>query len=236
MELEEDSLVLGIVEKIEHNNVFVKLPDGRTGTLVNSEIAPGRIRNLREYVALNKILVCKVLRISGNNIELSLRRVTAKEKQEVMLIHQQERDFSMGLKSIIGEEYQAILENIKKEFKTISDFVKKVQEDETILDKYIPKKVKEQIKKLTEKKQREVEVKKIIKLKCFDPEGIKKIREIFEMKDEKTKIIYVSAGNYLVTKKAEDYKKANKLMQEFTEQIEEKSKKHLCEITIEDKK
>lgn len=236
MELEEDSLVLGVVEKIENMNVFVKLPNGKRGTITTSEIAAGRIKNLREYVAPNKIIVCKVLRISSNHIDLSLRRVTAKEKKEILLKHKQEKDIEMGLKAILKDQFLNTEEKIKKDFVELTEFVEKIQQDEKKLKEYIPPEFLEQIKRLTEIKKREVEVKKIVKLKCFDSDGVNKIKEIFKIGDKKVKITYVSAGNYIITIKEEDYKKANHLMQEFTDQIEKKAKKCTCEIIIEDKK
>ncbi len=236
MELEEDSLVLGIVEKIENMNVFVKLPEGLRGTIVSSEIAPGRIKNIREYVAPNKIIVCKVLRLSGNHIDLSLRRVSSKEKQEVMLKYQEEKDFEMGLKSILKDDYSEAIEKIKRDFKSLNDFIEKITTNEEVLENYIPKEHLENIRKLTEKRKKEVEVKKIIKLKCLDSDGLCKIREIFNSDKPEIKKTYVSAGNYLITVKAEDYKKANATMQEFLDQVEKRSKKSTCEISIEDKK
>jgi translation initiation factor 2 alpha subunit (eIF-2alpha) len=94
----------------------------------------------------------------------------------------------------------------------------------------------EQIRRLTEKEKREVEVKKIIKLRCIESDGIKRIREIFNLGDKNTRISYLSAGNYLLTVKGEDYKKANQIMQESLAKIETKSKKSSCELSIEDKK
>jgi len=236
MELEEDSLVLGRVDKIEHMNVFVKLTGGKIGTIVNSEIAPGRIKNLREYVAPNKIIVCKVLRNSNNHFDLSLRRVSAKEKQEVLTKYQQEKDFEKGLDAILKDKSAEVLGKIKEDFPELMTFLEKAQQDEGILKKYIPSAFHEQIKKITEKKKREVEVKKIIKLKCLDSDGIKRIKEIFQNEDNEVKITYVSAGNYLATVKAEDYKKANQKMQELTDTIEKKSKKCTCEFSTEDRK
>jgi translation initiation factor 2 alpha subunit (eIF-2alpha) len=236
MELEEDSIVLGIVEKIEHMNVFVKLQSGKIGTIVTSEIAPGRIKNLRAYVAPNKIIVCKVLRISNNHIDLSLRRVTSKEKKEILLKYQQEKDFEMGLKSILKENFSETEKKVKENFETLSDFLEKIQQDPDVLKKFIPKDFQEQILKLTEKKKKEIEVKKIVKLKCFDPRGLEKIKEILKIENNKAKVIYVSAGNYLIILKEEDYKTANHLMQNITEEIQKKSKKYSCEILIEEKK
>jgi len=75
MELEQGDLVLCTVERIEKTIVFVKVLVGNEeidGSIITSEIAPGRIRNIRDYVVPKKRIVCKVLRISQNkNIELS---------------------------------------------------------------------------------------------------------------------------------------------------------------------
>jgi translation initiation factor 2 subunit 1 len=236
MEFEEDELVLGVVEKVENMNAFVRLSGGKIGTIVTSEIAPGRIKNLREYVAPNKIVVCKILRTRNGHIDLSLRRVTAKEKQEVLAGHKREKDIEGGMKAILKDSSQEIIKDIKKDFQSLTEFVEKAQLDKRILSQYIPAEYLVQIEKLTEKKKKEVEIRKSIKLKCFNSEGVSNIKELFAEFTEKFQITYISAGNYLVVVKAEDYKKANNIMQEFSEELEEKSKRYSCELTIEEKK
>src|SRR3989338_10823554 len=80
----EDELVLCTVTKVLGHAVFVNLDEYDKGGLVHiSEIAPGRIRNIREYVELSKKIVCKVLRIDSErgHIDLSLRRVSEIEKK-----------------------------------------------------------------------------------------------------------------------------------------------------------
>ena len=67
MELEIGDLVLCTVERIERTIIFVKIAFGNKevdGSIVISEIAPGRIRNIRQYVVPKKKIVCKILRIS----------------------------------------------------------------------------------------------------------------------------------------------------------------------------
>ncbi len=76
MELTEGSLVLCTVKKIEKTNIFLDIDGYGEGSMVLSEVAAGRIRNLREYVFPNKKIVCKILNIDKGHIELSLRRVT----------------------------------------------------------------------------------------------------------------------------------------------------------------
>ena len=82
-QLEIGDIVMCTVEKIVGTIVFVKIDGDGQGSITLSEIAPGRIRNLRDYVVPKKRIICKVLRISGDRIDLSLRRVTQKEQKEV---------------------------------------------------------------------------------------------------------------------------------------------------------
>ena len=113
--LEEGDIVLCIVEKIVGTVVFVKIADDGEGSITMSEIAPGRIRNLRDYVVPKKKIVCKVLRISRNgNIDLSLRRVTQKEKKEVLEQDKQEKSYKSILKSVLKEKTDEIIEKILK--------------------------------------------------------------------------------------------------------------------------
>ena len=83
-ELEEGQIVLCTVDKILGTIVFVRIAGGGEGTITTSEISPGRIRNLRQYVVPEKKIVCKILRIRGDKIYLSLRRVKQQEKRELL--------------------------------------------------------------------------------------------------------------------------------------------------------
>ena len=79
--LEQGDLVICAVDKIIGTVVFVKIEgpyDVKEGTIIFSEIAAGRIRNIRDYVKEGKKIVCKVLDINNEKcyIDLSLRRVS----------------------------------------------------------------------------------------------------------------------------------------------------------------
>ena len=81
MAYNENDLVVCKVINIVGTTVFVETEDGINGSIVVSEIAPGRIRNLRAYVVPNKLIVCKVLSVGDRHLFLSLRRVKDKEKR-----------------------------------------------------------------------------------------------------------------------------------------------------------
>lgn len=234
--MEEGDLVLCTVKEIEKTVVFVELPTGEKGTIVLSEVASGRIRNLREYVVPNKKIVCKILRLSNGNIELSLRRVSSKEQKEVMDKFKQEQTSMSALRSILKEDYEKVSSEVLKKYPTLFDFLAEARENESILEKYIPKAVHEQVKKLTEKKKKFVEVKKILKMKCLQSDGIKKIKELLVINDESIKTVYIAAGEFQLTFKGEDYKTLNKKVQTILDEIEKKAKKSSCEFSVEEKK
>lgn len=233
--VQEEDLILGTVDRITPTTVFVKLPNNKEGTIITSEIAPGRIKNIRQYVAPNKKIVCKVLRVRGDHIDLSLRRVTSKEKKEILEKHKQEQQIKSALKQILKEEFEKIAEKILSDFASLSEFAEKARTDEKTIEKYFSKDQKENIKKILAKKQKIISVKKIIHLKCMENDGIKRLKEIFANENKKVKITYITAGKFQITLEGEDYKKANQELESLIEKIENSSKKHTCEFEVFEK-
>ena len=62
--LEVGDIVLCTVDRIIGTTVFVGIEGNGEGSIVTSEIAPGRIRNLRDYVVPKKKIVCKQTNIN----------------------------------------------------------------------------------------------------------------------------------------------------------------------------
>src|SRR3989344_5879927 len=80
---EEDEIVICTVKTILNSAVFAHLDEyGRDGMINISEVSPGRIRNLRDFVTEGKKIVCKVLRIDRlkGHIDLSLRSVNQAQR------------------------------------------------------------------------------------------------------------------------------------------------------------
>ena len=82
---EEGELVMCSVTKVLPNSVFARLDeyDNKSGMIHISEVSPGRIRNIRDFVAEGKVIVCKVLRVDIDKgyIDLSLRRVNDNQRK-----------------------------------------------------------------------------------------------------------------------------------------------------------
>ena len=158
MELEEGDVILCTVDRIVGTVVFIKI-DGtsKEGSIILSEIAPGRIRNLREYVVPKKKIVCKILRINSlGNIHLSLRRVTPKEIKEVKELYKQEKSLKSVLKSVLGEKSEEIISEIEKSenlFEFFQEAKKNPKKLEKIIKKEHSKKILEILNSQKQKKQ-----------------------------------------------------------------------------------
>lgn len=231
MNVKEDDLVLCTVQKIEDAVVFVDVEGNGQGSLVPSEIAAGRIRNIRDYVYPNKKIVCKILRIQNNHPQLSLRRVTAKEREEVLERHKKGKILESILKVCLKDP-EKVIEKIKENY-DLSDFLDELKEKPEIAEKFMTKAEANSLKeKLSEKKEKEKEVKKIIILKTNSPTGLEDIKEILKISDMEIK--YLGSSKFSITKKAKDFKEANNSLTRALDSIKQKAKEKKAEFEIKE--
>ena len=236
MVYEEGDLVLCTVDTVENTVCFVHLPDGIKGTIISSEIAPGRIKFMRAYVVPNKKIVCKVLKAYGDNIQLSLRRVNVKEKKQFLQEHKQQLANKVALKQILGDDYVQVTDKILSDYSDLLKFIQEMRNDVDTLKKYIPTQYVEQVQKITEKKKKQVELKYMINVKCLSDDGIKRIKEIFDIKNPDIKITYISAGKLTLKLKADDFKEGKIIISEILDEIEKRSKESNCELEYREEK
>lgn len=233
--VEEGEIVLCTVDRIIGTNVFVKI-DGeeKEGSINLSEIAPGRIRNLRDYVFPKKRIVCKILRTSGESINLSLRRVTQKERNELLESKNQEKSYEKILKTILKEKAEEVIEKIKKK-ESIYEFLKEAKENPKFLEELTGKEdSKKIIDIINQEKQKKAILKKEIILTTTHPNGLELLKEILgNIKDVEIKTI--SAGKYSLKKESEDLKKTDNDLKNILLDIESKSKKNGMQFSIKEK-
>ena len=114
MEYEQGETLLCTVDRIVGTTVFVILPNGKEGTIILNKITPKKIHNLRDHVVPKKTIVCKVLKADGEKIHLSLRRVSLKEKKEVLEQAKQEKSYEAILNTILKEKAKPTILKIKE--------------------------------------------------------------------------------------------------------------------------
>ena len=236
----ESELVICIVKKVLPHSVFVNLEEYENleGMIHMSEISPGRIRNIRDYVVEGKKLVCKVLGVNRHRgtIDLSLRRVPMSQRNAKNEAYKQEEKsekilelVGKNLKTNLTDVYEKagakILENYGSLTKTFYSIVK----DEVNLSEIgIPEKyVKELVKIVKEKiKIPEVTITGTLILRNEKNDGVERIKKIlidsgnFAVKNNyNIKFRYVGAPNYKVEVISPDFKTAEKALKEITEKI-----------------
>lgn len=235
MNLEEGDLVLCTVDRIVGTVVFVKIGGGeRVGSIILSEVAPGRIRNLRDYIVPKKKIVCKVLRISPETIDLSLRRVTQKEKKEVIEEYNQEKSYENILKSILGNSSKQIIDKIKEK-ESLYNFFEQIKQDPTTLKKFIGEENSEKILKIIKKqKTKKSIIKKEFHLTSTNPDGLELIKNLLGGAGD-AEISYLAAGKFLIKTSSDDPKKEEKKLKVILEDIERKAKEKNMEFSIKEK-
>lgn len=233
MKLKTNDITLCTVKKIEKTTVFVETETGEEGHIVFSEVSAGRIRNIRAFVSPNKKIVCKVLKTSKGHLELSLRRVTAGERDEALEAYQKESTFKKIILSNI-EGSQPILDKIQEE-QDLSEFIEESRENPKTLENYFSPEDSEKITKiLSERKEKEKTVKKTFTLKSESSSGISDIKEI--LGNEEANIHYLGSSRFSVEYSAPDFKEAEKKILEILERIKTKAKEKSAIIEIKEKK
>jgi len=233
-DLEENQIVLCTVDKILGTTVFVKIEGGGEGTVTTSEISPGRIRNLRDFVVPGKKIVCKILSIRGDKIYLSLRRVKQNEKKELLEKVSKEKSYKAILKTVLKEEAPKIIEEISEK-QSLIDFFEEAKENPKILDKFVSKSDAEKINKILEtKKDKPKKIKNILTLSSDKPDGIKIIKSILQnaTKESKVEISYLAAGKYSVSLTGKDFKEIKTEINKVLDEIEKAAKKQSCEFEV----
>ena len=195
-----------------------------------SEVAPGRIRNIREFVKEGKVVVCKVLRINmeRGHVDLSLRRVTEMQKRNKIdsLKNEQRAEkiveqLAHQFKQPVEQLYKELTEKILTSYAYLHQCFEEVAADTTTLESLgIPAKIATPLTELIKQriKPPEVKVSGTLTITTYAPDGIGIIRQTLLAIAEtpQTAVTYLGGGKYKVTVTASDYKAAEEHMTQAT--------------------
>ena len=211
---EEGELVFCTVTQIQFHSVFVNLDDyDKSGMIHISEISPGRIRNIRDYVKPDKKIVCVVLRIHHDkgHIDLSLRRVNeGQRRKKVEEVKQEQKAekiieiVAAELKQPLKQFYKEIASHILEEYEMIYPaFIEVVENDLSLETLGIEKKIADTLtKQIKDKiKPKRVEISGKISIVSYDEDGLELIKNILlsALKvHEAIKIKYEGGGKFVM--------------------------------------
>jgi translation initiation factor 2 subunit 1 len=232
----EGEIVIATVKSIARNVVFLTLDEYNKDALLNiPEVAPGRIRNIRDYVREGKKVICVVLNVyeSTSNILVSLRRVSESQRRKKNDDIKQELIVENILKVLCEKNnlvpetiFQEIYSKIEHDYETMFDFLQDIIDEETDVLEYFSKKdknfkvVQELIDLAKERiTPQKAVIKMNIKLKIYLNSGIEMIKEVFskvlDLKNSDTERLdakYLGGGNYEVVVVGPTYDKVNQVI------------------------
>ena len=230
---EEGELVICTVGKVHFHTVFIKLDEyDKQGVIHISEISPGRIRNIRDYVKEGKKIICKILRVNKErgHIDLSLRRVTDMQrkaknneiKQEQLaekIVEQVAKKLKKNLHVFYDEITSKVFEKYPTLFECFNDFAlgnadlrefkinaKDIEELEILIKQRI--------------KPKEIQVKGHFEIKFYQDNGLDLVKKTFsEIEMENLEVSYLGGGKYKLVITSPDYKTGEKVLDKSLKKV-----------------
>jgi translation initiation factor 2 subunit 1 len=226
---EEGELVLCKVTKIMPSSVFCNLEEyGRSGMIHISEISPGRIRNIRDFVIEGKVVICKILGINREKgyIDLSLRRVSESMrrnkndeiKQELKaekIVEMIAKELKTDVRKLYDEITKKIFENSPLLYPVFEDVALK---GVRLVDLGVEEKIAAKFEELIRQKIKapEIFIEGEFKITSYVPDGVETIKQALSPIEKKKDTIIKCLGNgrYMLKITAEDYKTAEKMLKD----------------------
>ena len=235
---EAGDLVIATIETVTDYGAYAKLDEfNKRGLLHVSEISSSWIRNIRDFVREGQKLVLKVLRVDleKGHIDLSLRRVTKRERIEKVLSWKKERKAEALLRGVsekLGltaeDVYQKAGAAMEDKFGLYEGFEKAaIEGPEALTEIGVPEDIAAAISQVAQERihVKMVKVKGVLEIRCLKPNGVKIIKEAFhkakaeKIKDANIKFYVIAAPKYSLEVQAENYKRAEELMQKTADNV-----------------
>jgi translation initiation factor 2 subunit 1 len=236
---EPGDLVIATIETVTDYGAYAKLDEyNKRGLLHVSEISSSWIRNIRDFVREGQKAVLKVLRVDleKGHIDLSLRRVTKRAKIEKIRSWKQDRKAETLLRNVaekLGlpneEVYAKAGALIEEKYGLYEGFEKAVKEGPEALTKIgVPENLAKAFAEVAEERIRVkmVKVKGTLEIRCMKPNGVKIIKDSFlnakkaeKTKDADVRFYVIAAPKYSVEVLAENYKRAEEVLQKVSQSV-----------------
>jgi len=236
---EVGDLVIATVENVADYGAYVNLDEyNKRGLLHVSEISSSWIRNIRDFVREGQKVVLKVTRVNleKGHIDLSLRRVTKRAKIEKIRQWKQDRKAEALLRGVaekIGlpdeEVYEKAGALLEEKYGLYEGFEKIATEGSEVLTELgVPESLAKAFVDVAEERIRVkmVKVKGTLEIRCLAPNGVRIIKDAFlnakkteKAKDTGIRFYVVAAPKYSVEVSAENYKRAEEVLQKVSQSV-----------------
>jgi translation initiation factor 2 subunit 1 len=227
-------LVLCTVDRISPFAAWCTLDEYEGEGMIHvSEVSGKWVHDIREFIKPNKQYVAKVVKVDyqKNVVNLSLKRVSRNdEKQKLNSFRRSQRAEKMlelaakELGKTIEQAYEEVGYLLQEKFGELYvAFEEGKESKDNLLKKGVSKEWADAIVDIVEKNLQEKEtiIKADLELKSYEPDGIKKIKEILADIEKKTRatVKYISAPNYRIEIVGKDPKTTEKKIVQELEKV-----------------
>ncbi len=236
---EYGELVIATIETIRDYGAYANLDEyKRRGFLHISEISSTRIRNVRDFIRENQKMILKVVRVDAEkgHIDLSLRRVTKRERIEKNKAYKKDRkgetlqhEVAQRLNLPIDEVYEKAGAVLEEKYGLYEGFETALKEGSEPLAKLgIPEDIANIIVQVAKERIRirMVKVKGVLEVRCLKPNGVKCIQKAFidakesqKAEDVKIEFCVIAAPRYDLEVSADNWKRAEEILEKVSESI-----------------
>lgn len=236
---EVGDLVIATIETVTDYGAYANLDEyNKRGLLHVSEISSSWIRNIRDFVREGQKVVLKVIRVNleKGHIDLSLRRVTRRAKIEKIRQWKQDRKAEALLRGVaekVGlsndEVYEKAGALLEEKYGLYEGFEKLAKEGSEVLTELgVSADLAKAFAGVAEERIRVkmVKVKGTLEVRCMKPNGVKIIKNSFlnakkteKTKDTQVRFYVIAAPKYSVEVSAENYKRAEEVLQKVSQSV-----------------
>jgi len=234
---EEGEVVIASVKEITDHGAYVTLDEygNLPAFLHKSEITTGWVKHIERYVNVGQKAVLKVVRINKarRQVDLSLRQVSGEERKE-KLIQVKKHEKARGILEIVKNKAQLsdaeslkCTEMLEEEFGSTYDALEQLARTgvDALKKISLPSKYVEILAETAKEKIvfPTVEVKGVMEIKTDQPAGINIIKDSLTAAQSvktggsKVAITYMGAPKYRIVVEAENYKIAERALEQAIE-------------------
>ncbi|MEM4246225.1 MAG: translation initiation factor IF-2 subunit alpha [Candidatus Bathyarchaeia archaeon] len=231
---EVGDLVISTVRRVVNYGAYVSLDEygGKEGLIHTSELSTTWVKNVRDYAREGQKLVCKVLRVNPkrNQVDLSLRRVSGREKKEKLLQWKMDKRADSILRSanekmaLTPEQLEGLKSLILKRFDSVYEALEESLFDGSNVFKRIgiPPDQAEALTEAAASKIRleRARVRGTVELTSFQPRGVDDIKEslsraakVKRPKRSEVRIYALGAPRYRIEVTANEYAQAEEILE-----------------------
>jgi translation initiation factor 2 subunit 1 len=234
---EEGEIVIATVKEVTGHGAYVILDEynNMTGFLHISEIATGWIRNIERYIRPKQKAVLKVIRVNKTRgeVDTSLKQVSGEERKSKLIeVKKNEKatafmEFIKSKLKLADPQVEEIEEKILQKYDYVYDAFEAVARKgpEAIQNIDFSPEIRQALEEESNKIQiPQVEVRGIMEISSKKPDGIEIIKSTLSGVESSkggatAAVTYVGAPRYRIVVTAENFKVAEKSMNNAVEKI-----------------